>query len=357
MNLTTHVLTSCRCLRLAALLTVAVTSACFAQIELVNNQWPTDTQGYNFYPDTDVTYQSRAFNNAGVGIPGIPFQHTIKQYAGQGYHTHETINGTVLSRPAPAFLSGETGVTDSNGIARAVVEFNGYAGWYTTCVIFTDPNTYARTKLCVNNNTRYTTGGVNGSARVPLVRYSGGLQPYDGPNQVNQSQQLHFDARHLCCTNFNPAQPNADYATHWVTETAQLQLLGASSKYKTDTTTDGATDLLDITRISLPDGGVYDNDVAGIAPGTGGPSLNWDTRVFEEHARGIEADITVTNTATRQTREFEALYFANCRPGISDPYGARIAYNPPDPFWKTQGVIHVTCSSGLLGTGLRGRGR
>lgn len=321
-------------------------AALFCQVELVNNAWPNDPQGFKFYPDAAVTYESHVFRNDGSGIAGLPFQTTIRQYASQGYHTHE---GSTVTRNLPVFLPPyrATGTTDANGIARSDVQLNGYAGWYTVCTKITSPSNilFVLSEKCVNNNTRYTVS----LGRTPLVRYSGGLQPYDGASQVNQPQNYHLDPRHLCCS------AQQDYSTHWVDPIVELQLLGASSKYKSDTAADGFTDLLDVTRISLPDGGIYDNDVAGVAPGSGNFVLNWDTRVFEEHARGVEADIALAGTQLQVTREFTALYFSSCKPGIFDPYGNLITYNPPDPYWKTQGVVHVTCSAGAHGIGLKKR--
>ncbi len=347
---------------LFAFLCLGLASA-FSQVELVDNTWPTDPQGYNFYPDAFVAFQSRIFRTpSGVGIPGIPWKFTVKQYGGQGFHTHETANGTVVTRPNAVFVSGNgTGVTGADGTATVDLEFNGYAGWYTICTKFGDPNDVriVLAERCVNINTRYTTGGFNGSGRIPLVRYTGGLQPF-ASNEVNQPQTLHWDSRHVSAN--SSTQPgggpvgsqNVDgYTTRWVTATAGAQLFAASSLYKDTTYNDGLPDLLDVTRASLPDGGAYDNDVAGVAPGAGGPVLDWDTRVNEEHSRGVEVDITIPSYPSRQTREFEALYFSGCKPGINEPYGARISFNPPDPFWKTQGVVHVSCSNGLA-TGLKG---
>ncbi len=350
--------------RIFALLTL--TAACVAQppqnfpgVELMSNPYPTDPQGYNFFPDADVTYASRAFRNDGSPIPGIPYHYSIKQYAGWGYHTHEVEHGTFISRHDPTFLSGQEGVTDANGFANANVELNGYAGGYTICAKFTDPNNVLVVlgERCVNNITRYYTGF--GTGKQFLERYSGGLAPFDG-SSVNQPQSIHGDARHKsaatasnnqCGLGGGPVICTDEYATRWVTHLTHLALLGASSRYKQNATIIGYPDMLDVTRASLPDGGVYDNDKYSIAPGNGNAILDWDTRVFEEHARGNEADIAISTTPLQST-QFEALYFANCKPGINEPTGGRISYNPPDPYWKTQGVVHVTCG-GFPGGGLK----
>src|SRR6185369_2945972 len=97
------------------LLTFVFAGAAFAQVELMSNQWSTDPQGYKFYPDSDITFTSRITNTTtGLGRPGLPFKAKIKQYAGWGFHTHETAHGTFIGRHDPVFLGGETGVTDAN---------------------------------------------------------------------------------------------------------------------------------------------------------------------------------------------------------------------------------------------------
>lgn len=351
-------------LRLLAACICLLPAASFCQVELVSNPWPTDPQGYKFYPDADVTYSSRAFRNDGTGIPGIPFKYTVKQYGGQGYHTHETAVVTVVTRHPPTFLASATGVTNANGIAETSLELNGYAGWYTVCAQFGDPTDIRKVlgERCVNNNTRYTTRSPTfGAAEVPLVRYPGGLQE-TFQQDVNMPQTMHVDSRHVSVSapglpggsKVGVTQNQDGYTTRWVTPLAGAQLFTASSTYKSLTANDNNADLLDVTRASLPDGGVYDNDVTGVVPGAGGQILDWDTRVFEEHARGVEMDITIPYPQSRVNRMFEALYSAGCKPGINTPEGVRIPANPPDSYWGTQGAVHVTCSGGLLGTGLRG---
>jgi hypothetical protein len=329
------------------------TGISFGQIELVQNNWPTDPQGYNFYPDADVTYESRVTNNAGLGVPGIPYKYTVKQYACQGFHTHECANGTVVSRPGPAFLFGETGqVTDANGIARADIEFNGFAGWYTICTeLLLNPNPVNNPLKCVNTNTRYSTGYYGGGGVHYLERYSGGRLPYDS-NSVNQPQTLHWDSRHVTASGLNNGvidySQNADgYTTRWATTETHFRLLNMSAAYKTATTGTGGYDLLDVTRISLPDGGIYDNDVAGVAPGSGNTTLNWDTRVFEEHARGTEIDITMPQGTTKQDLLYAAVTGAQCQLGIYTPTGTSIGTDAQvKAYWRAAGVVHISCKPG-----------
>ncbi len=342
-------------MRKATLFLLAI--PCFGQIELVNNSWPSDPQGYNFYPDASVTYTARITNNNGVGLVGYPYTYTVKQYAGQGGHSHETANGTVLSRPGIAFIpgpglpdGGETGVTDSQGYLVANIELNGFSGWYTVCA--TVSQLYTK---CVNNNTRYSTAGLG--HQVYLERYAGGLPPYDSPGTVNKPQADHDDLRHVLTQppgGGGNSQITVAYATRWCTAFTHLQLLGASASYKSGTAAAGLPDLADVTRISLPDGGVYDNDIAGIAPGTGNPLLNWDARVFEEHQRGVEADIVVPIGSARQNILFASLTAANCKPGIFKPTSEKISNSSDlaiqkaeeENYWRGQGIMHVTCKAG-----------
>jgi len=347
-----------------------ISATCFAQVELIQNNYPTDPQGRPYFPDSDVTYVSRAKNNAGVGIPGRPFQYRFKQYAGLGFHTHETSAGCcTITRPDPVWIPGTgqttdsskrlTGVTDASGYANAVLELNGYSGGYTICIDFLDPQTPAIVvnTSCVNHVTRYSTGYAGGGGVQYLQRYAGGLNP--GANDTNQAQSLHWDRRHVCANvacvagGTESAQQNSDgYTNRWGTYDMNTLLMSASIKYKQDTLVAGYSDLLDVTRISLPDGGVYDNDVQTVAPGLGLPATlnssnaDWNTRVYEEHARGVEADIIVASTQN-QAREFAALYFYNCKPGINQPNGPPITQldsnGKPDPYWAAQGVIHVSC--------------
>ncbi len=338
--------------------------AAFGQVELVQNNWPTDPQGYKFYPDADVTYASRVFNNAGVGIPSQPYRATVKQYAGLGFHSHETANGCcAITRPPVAFLSGETGFTDSNGYMNTSVEFNGYAGWYTFCHQVLSTTGAILSEKCVNNNTRYSTSTLG--YQIWLERYSGGLTP--GANDTNQPQTLHWDRRHVCANQVipgaycPPTTLNSDgYTNRWVTHDVHLRLLGMSSYYRSLTSEQGIFDLADITRASLPDGGVYDNDVAGVAPGNGLPananttSADWNTRVFEEHSRGVEADIVVPVGAARQDALFDAITTAGCYIGLFTPEGVKISnavsqsiqITETENYWRQQGDLHASCKPG-----------
>src|SRR5712675_2974898 len=121
------------------LLSFTFVSTAMAQIEIMNNPYPVDPQGYKFYPDSDVTFASRVTNAQGQGMPGVPYKATIKQYAGWGYHTHETEHGTFISRHDPVFFTAQTGLSDANGYLNTDIELNGYAGAYTFCHILTDP--------------------------------------------------------------------------------------------------------------------------------------------------------------------------------------------------------------------------
>src|SRR6185369_2326660 len=204
--------------RIKMILFLVFSGLCFGQVELVNNQWPTDPQGLKFFPDSKVSYVSRLTRSDGTGVSGVPYHYTIKQYAGQGNHTHETANGTVLSRPPAVFIpstglpsGGENGTSDAQGYMVANVEFNNFAGWYTVCV------TNAYGERCVNNNTRYFTQQ-NGYP-LYLERYTGGLPPYNS-NSVNQPQSQHTDSRHSVSS--APESQNLSYifegyVTRWVT--------------------------------------------------------------------------------------------------------------------------------------------
>jgi len=336
---------------------------CFGQVELVNNNWPTDPQGLKFFPDSKVSYVSRLTRTDGTGVSGVPYHYTIKQYAGQGFHTHETANGTVLSRPYAAFIpstalpsGGENGTSDAQGYMVANVEFNNFAGWYTVCV------TNAYGERCVNNNTRYFTQQ-NGYP-LYLERYTGGLPPYESSNSVNRPQSQHVDSRHSVSS--APESQNLSYifegyTTRWVTHDAHLRLLAMSSQYKTLTAQQNVADLLDLTRASLPDGGIYDNDVAGVAPGNGNTTLDWDTRVYEEHQHGVEADVVVPSGTLRQDIFFAGTTSSGCYLGKYKPTSELIytgtglsEQTQIENFWRTQGVAHVSCKPGQA---LRGGNR
>jgi len=322
-------------------------SICSAQIELMQNNYPTNPGG-NPFPDAEMKLYA-CLTGSAAGVNNVPIFLDWHQYHGWGTHIHE-IGG--VERYQPLVLGGVVQLTGNGGNPAGCVNWdvmlNGIAGGYT----FTASSPGFPTKG-INYITRYYV--VNG-VRTPqyFIPYTGGCWQDDpscpGQNEnlaINKPYDLHKDTRHL--TVYGPWHSYID-SSRYVSPDVNQNFRNMSSDYKalTGQQLAGQYDLLDITRISLPDGGIYDNDVNGIAPGPDQSIGDWNARLNEEHARGVEADIYVPSGTLRQDIAFASITSAGCYLGLyppngTDPIGTK---TQTENYWRSKFIMHVSCRPG-----------
>jgi len=300
----------------------------FAQIELMQNSYPTNPSGVIF-PDGTVDLIA-CLTGSATGVNNVPIILDYHQYLGWGGHVHE-INGP--HRPEPVILGSKLQLSGNSGNPPGCVswqvQFVGYAGGYTFTA--SSPGFPVRG---INYITRqYVVNGL----RTPQY-----FVPYVGLAD-NQTYDLHIDTLHL------PA------SSRFISPDVASNVHNLSTYYKALTLNQtGFIEVLDITRISLPDGGIYDNDINGFAPGPDQSFGAWNTRAFEEHARGNEIDMVVPIGNIKQDLAFASITTAGCYLGKFTPNGAPI-FNPNSSFspetqyelyWRARDIMHVSCKSG-----------
>ncbi len=328
-------------------LTLIYSTLSFSQgIELMSNNYPTNPSS-NPFPDGTVHLYS-CLTGSAAGVNGVPITLSWHNYVGWGTHTHEADN--FVARPDPVVTGSLIQLTGFDGNAPGCVAwdviFNGFAGGYTF-----EAKSPGFPVKGINYITRYHEFSV---LRTPtyFTPYTGGCWSDDpvctGSNlAVNKSYDLHPDVRHL---RIHGQWHSYTDVSRYVATSAKSNFVNMSLAYKQDTQQQlgGMFDLLDITRISLPDGGIYDNDINGIAPGPDQSIGDWNTRAFEEHARGVEADIYVPSGTTRQNIAFASITANNCYVGIfapnGTPLGDRVA---AEAYWRQKFIMHVTCRAGV----------
>ncbi len=300
-----------------------------------SNPYPNDPSGQLFYPNDQFSgvYCAYVTLNNGVTYPSpgvvVNFDSYVTRFS--GWHSHDSGS---LRRPQMIPLSPLTGTTGYNGCTPPVTwQFPGFAGWYTFEAVPT--NTAFHTKG-INNYAKYYTES-NGAFS--------NLVPYPDNQQINVPQSYHIDYDH-----------GSGGFSRYVTLPVATRLTSASVAYNLN-----AADLkvqpiggnrLDITRCSIPDGGIADNDKGGLSPSdNGNPYLpaEWQTRISEEHGVGTECDVVNPSTIDNDhyVLAMQVLQLNACIVGVYDPDGNRLT--TPLTYWINQSVVHVTCSRAPLG--------
>ncbi len=312
----------------------------------MQNNYPTNPSGIP-YPDAEQNLFA-CLTGSAAGVNNVPIFLDWHQYHGWGTHTHE-VGG--VERYQPVIVGSVIQLTGSGGNPAGCVSwdvlFNGIAGGYT----FTASSPGFPTRGINYITRQYVVNGI----RTPqyFIPYTGGCWSDDptcpGQNSnlaINKPYDLHQDTRHLRV--YGSWHSYTD-VSRYVSPDVNQNFRNMSSNYKqlTGEQLAGQYDLLDITRISLPDGGVYDNDVNGIAPGPGQSIGDWNTRVFEEHSRGVEADVFVPSGTLRQNLAFDSISLAGCYIGLYTPDGSPIGdATQTKDYWRQKFIMHVSCRPG-----------
>ena len=285
-----------------------------------DSRFPNDPQGYNFLPADMVveTYCTYILDASGIAhnIPFVPYLMEIKTYPTSGWHGHGVGSTT---RPLPYNLVPLVGSTGPTGCVNIPLKFPGQAGWYTLTVV--SPNLPMKG---VNFYTKFYEQ--DRMTHAPLL-----LVPYNYVEDANQPFDLHPDPRHI--------------SWRYVRQYIKPRILSASYAYRLTTGSNTPeVDLLDITRCSLPDGGIADNEYPGTAPSPA-VAFEWVTRTAEEHATGAECDITNPqgHSITHAVLALQTIQQSLGVVGAYDPDGHRLtdAIN----FWLGKDVWHVTWGS------------
>jgi hypothetical protein len=157
---------------------------------------------------------------------------------------------------------------------------------------------------------------------------------------VNASESNHIDDRH-----------KSGGFSRYLGRSYIVPFQTLSSNYRTYSNLDGQIDRADISRCSLPYGGISDNDGPAFAPNpaTGG---NWAARVMETHEGGDACDIgnPVFGLPVSSILGFDLIKAAHdggCVVGADTPDGLNIenaGLNPTrEGWWLQRDKIHFKC--------------
>lgn len=256
-----------------------------------------------------------------------------------GYHSHE---GGSNVRPEAFVIGSTVGVADANGRPGDIqVQLNGYAGYTVVEVIPTDasmPGSPAGNK-----------GGVN--------LYSAAYSWNNTTKVMSPFEEFYNDETFVWSLDFflDQRHPRKSF---FVKKGLAGRLEDASEVYNMATQRmSGGPDKPHFTRMSLPHGGIADNDYMGFGPGVHtDPGPFKDPRMMEFHDRGIEFDANNPGLylGTNYGDAFFAAFYANnCLPGKYTPDGNRLptANNGVVTYWKAEPTVHFTC--GLAPTPFR----
>lgn len=278
-----------------------------------------------------VTYCTFIVDDAGIYhyLPSVPFILTMKVDAASGWHGHGA--GTT-DRPLPWNMFPAIGLTGADGCVHMPVKFPGHAGWYT--LMFQSPGLLPRG---VNNYTQY----------YDIDRQTGNemlLTPYYYVEDVNKPYSFHTDTRHS-------DTGEGGSTARWVRAYLRDRIRSASVDYKLRSSSQANhPDLLDITRCSLPHGGIADNEYPNAAPSPGS-IFNWVTRAGEEHATGAECDIVNPGPVSMANAvlAIQSVQQSYGQLGTHDPDGNKLTdiYN----YWLGKDIWHVTWSSAIVRPG------
>jgi hypothetical protein len=282
------------------------------------------------YPDDTFALQYCAYqthNGVITFLPFVPVTFTTYTTDKSGFHTHEGIGS--LPRPQAVFLGPTSTATSATGCITIMVQLPGIAGWYT----FTGTSPGLNTK------------GINFYAKYYTLRHAtntnANLEPYPDNSAINVPQSLRVDARHF-----------SGGFSRFIDENTFENFIGMSTTYRVLTSSRlGVIDRMDISRCSLPDGGIADNDLPQFAPGVT-VGFEWQARAFEEHARGTECDVLnpQTTSMANSVLAIAAMQANACTVGRFSPTGDSLA--DPTNYWLGQDKFHVTCA---LGKSLRSK--
>lgn len=307
------------------------------------NGFPDRNTRYTPWGDFPIQWCAQQWS---VGTPGAATQigamnvrvtMTITAVAQTGYHGHPG-----SGRPNPIFLSA----SPTDNIGRYVTAFNGcvtfkwrgpgYSGWYLVQIF---PGQQGDCGSCVVRPQSWPNEGYNiylgavdwidRNTKKPL-QDMGRLSVVGEP--MTQPAAAFPDVRHDNrgrSATFNTIRKFTTLAAQWKIRDPQYQ--PSSGK------------LLAITRASLPDGGIVDNEFA--SAGSYLFTQEWVTRHNETHPTGNEVD--VFNPGNNFDVLITLARISGCLPGRLDQDGNQFPTTTLDVpyFWRSQPFIHFTCGS------------
>ncbi len=272
---------------------------------------------------------------SGKPIPYAPYNLSAYTVRTSGFHTHET---EFTARPGPHFIDPTFGWTNADGCSQVFqVDLDRIAGWVGFCA----ESVGGKAKYCVNNFLW------NGRANAPGSHFIAKFQPYPINTLVNKPGNLHNDDRHL--SGGFSRYLGANYIPAFVDLSNRYR--SATVGYALSDNGGQLADRADISRCSLPYGGLSDNDGPNFAPNPafGG---NWVTRPDEEHVEGEACDIVNPSYQNSQYPQLgilllQAAHQSTCIEGAYSPSGIHL--NDPDSgtnqvdYWLAQDKIHIVC--------------
>ncbi len=292
-----------------------------------NNNYP---WGPSYVPWDQIKMQYCLHDkNTGKPISNAPYNLSASTTRTSGYHTHET---EFTARPGPVFLDPTFGVTGADGCGQVFqVQLDGFSGWNTFCA---ETISHAG-DTCINN---FLWNGRPATPGSPLIVT---FQPYPTNTLVNKPESFHIDDRH-----------KSGGFSRYLARQYNDTFYSLSLNYRSYAIAYGITDTAEISRCSLPYGGVADNDGPAFSPNPafGG---NWATRITENHAEGNACD--VVNPGYQAPSGYQQLgvfmiaaaHDALCLEGKYSPDGQSL--EDPVAYWLTKDKVHFVCAPTIPG--------